>query len=119
MSAKRLLLCCLALLLLPGAHRAEPPLPLDLIPEDACIGIATRNLAELRTKSDRLFGKMQPPGNVRPSQLLDMAFTMLNLGWKIDEKKPAALVCTTGALGGFDAGADPNQKFTIGAVLAC
>jgi hypothetical protein len=119
MSAKRILPCCLALFALAGPLRAEPPLPLDLIPEDACIGVAARNLADLRTKSDRLLGKAGEGGfPQRPSQLLDMAFGMLNLGWKIDEKKPLALVCMTGALGGFGANADPNQDFTIGAVLA-
>jgi hypothetical protein len=118
MSAKRFLLSCLGLVALAGSLRADPPLPLDLIPEDACIAISARNLAELRTKSDRLFGKGQEGGLPRPSQLLDMAFKQLNLGWKIDEKKPAALVCVAGTLGGFDADADPEQNFTIGAVLA-
>jgi hypothetical protein len=92
-------------------------LPLDLIPEDACIGIATRSLAELRTKSDRLLGKAERPIE-RPSQLLDMVFMQLNLGWKIDEKKPAALVCMTGKLGGFPGNSDPNRDYTIGAILA-
>jgi hypothetical protein len=118
MSAKRFLLCCLALLVPAAALRADPPLPLDLIPEDACIGIAIRNLAELRTRSDRLLGKEERPGLPRPSQLLDTAFTMLKLNWKIDEKKPAALVCLTGALGGFAADTDLDQNFTLGAALA-
>ncbi len=118
MSAKRFLLGCVGLAVLTGSLRADPPLPLDLIPEDACIAIATRSLAELRTKSDRLLGKVKDRPLERPSQLLDMAFNMLNLGWKIDEKKPAALVCMIGKLGGFGADADPNRDYTIGAVLA-
>jgi hypothetical protein len=118
MSAKRFLLGCLGLVALAGSLRAEPPLPLDLIPEDACIGLSARNLAELRTKSDRLLKGQEQRIGLRPSQLLDMAFKELNLGWAIDEKKPAALVCMTGTLGGYDADADPNKDFTIGAVLA-
>jgi hypothetical protein len=125
MSAKRFLPCCLGLAMLAGSLRAEPPLPLDLVPEDACIGIAVRNLAELRTKGDRLFAKVPERGFPRPSQLLDMAFAELQVPWKIDEKKPAAIVCLTGALGGFAVDAKPNAKlfgptenFTIGAVLA-
>jgi hypothetical protein len=99
--------------------RAEPPLPLDLVPRDACIGIATRNLADLRTKSDRLFKDLQDRG-ARPSRILDMGLGMLELRWKIDPKKPAAIVCMTGALGGLPADADPNARnnYTIGAVLA-
>ena len=118
MSAQRFLLSCLALVALAGSFRADPPLPLDLIPQDACIGIATRSLADLRTKSDRLFGKMPDRPLERPSQLLDMAFMQLNLPWKIDEKKPAALVCMSGTLAGFAANDDPQNNFTIGAVLA-
>jgi hypothetical protein len=117
MSARRVLVCCLGVVLLAGSLMAEPPLPLDLIPEDACIGISVRNLAELRVKSDRLFGKDQNIG--RPSQLLDMAFQQLNLPWKINEKKPSGLVCMTGVLGGYAANADPNMDYSIGAVLAC
>jgi hypothetical protein len=117
MRAKKSLLACACLVVFAGSLRAEPPLPLDLIPEDACIGIATRSLADLRTKSDKLLGKAERPLE-RPSQLLDMVFAQLNLGWKIDEKKPAAIVCMTGKLGGFGADADPNKDFTIGAVLA-
>jgi hypothetical protein len=117
MSAKRILLGCVGVVVLTGSLRADPPLPLDLIPEDACIGMATRSIAELRTKSDKLLGNTQRPLE-RPSQILDMTFGMLNLGWKIDEKKPAALVCMTGKLGGFGPGTDPNRDFTIGAVLA-
>jgi hypothetical protein len=117
MLVKRFRLSCLVLAALAGTLRADPPGALDLIPEDACVGIAIRNLAELRPKSERLFGK-EIRGLPRPSQLLDAAFGALNLGWKIDEKKPAALLCTTGTLGGFDAGADPEKDFTIGAILA-
>jgi hypothetical protein len=117
-TTKRPLLGCAALLALAGSLRAEPPLPLDLVPEDACIGIGVRNLAELRTKSDRLFGKGEGRLLPRPSQLLDQAFGMLKLGWKIDEKRPSALVCMTGALGGYAANADPNKDFTVGAALA-
>jgi hypothetical protein len=118
MSANKLLLTCVGWVVLAGSLRADPPLPLDLIPEDACIGISVRNLAELRKNSDRLFAK--EPNVPRPSQLLDMAFGMLSLGWKIDEKKPSGLVCMTGTLAGLAADADPqmNQNFTIGAVLA-
>ncbi len=117
MSVKRILLSGLVLAALGGSLRAAPPLPLDLVPEDACIGIAIRNLAELRTKSDRLFSKL-PDKGMRPSQLVDMALAELRLGWKIDEKKPTALVCTTGKLGGFGKDTDPNNDFTIGAIVA-
>lgn len=120
MSAKRFLLCFLGLAALAGSLRAEPPLPLDLVPENACIGIAVRNLAELRTKGDRLFAKVPDRFAPRPSQLMDLAFARLQLPWKIDEKKPAALVCLSGTLGGFAADADPEpgDNYTIGAVLA-
>jgi hypothetical protein len=120
MSAKRFLLGCLGLVVLAAPLRADPPLPLDLIPEDACIGIATRSLAELRTKSDRLFDKFKDRPGLRPSQLLDMGVKELKLGWKIDEKKPLAFVCMSGTLAGLAADADPekDQNFTIGAVLA-
>jgi hypothetical protein len=54
-----------------------------------------------------------------------MAFAEFQVPWKIDEKKPAALVCLTGALGGFADDArpkvdlfGPSENFTIGAVLA-
>jgi len=60
MSATRFLLSGLFLLALAGSLRADPPLPLDLIPEDTCIGLSARNLAELRTKSDRLFKDREP-----------------------------------------------------------
>ena len=36
----------------------------------------------------------------------------------MDEKKPAALICTTGTLAGFADDADPTHSYTIGAVLA-
>jgi hypothetical protein len=114
------LLGCLLLAALAGSLRAEPLLPLDLIPEDACIGIGIRDLAELRVKSDRLFGKEQP-GLPRPSQLLDEAYKWLSLPWKIDEKKAGAIICMSGALGGFPADAVPEVKgarnFRIGVVL--
>jgi hypothetical protein len=121
MSAERLLLSGLTVLVVAGTLRADPPLPLDLIPEDACIGIAIRDLTELRARSDKLFGKI-PMGNVplRPSQLIDEGIKFLNLSWKIDEKKPSAIVCMTGVLAGLKADADPmgNGGFTIGAVFA-
>jgi hypothetical protein len=117
MSATRSLLGCVVLVGLAGTLWAEPPLPLDLIPEDACIGIGVRNLEELRARSDRLFGKRDGP-LPRPSQLLDQAFALLRLPWKVNEKKASALVCLSGKLGGFAANANPDNNFTIGAVLA-
>jgi hypothetical protein len=121
MSGKRYLLGCLVLAAAAGSLRADPLLPLDLIPEDACIGIGVRDLAELRAKSDRLVGKRQPgdPGLfLRPSELLAEAYKKLNLPWKIDEKKAGAIVCLSGALGGYDPKSDPKDNFSIGAVVA-
>jgi hypothetical protein len=118
MSASRFLFSGALLVALTGSVRAEPPLPLDLIPDRACIGIAARDLADLKTKSDRLLGNMPNRPLERPSQLLDMALKELRLTWEPNEKKPVALVCMTGALGGFDENANPDQNFTIGAVLA-
>jgi len=119
MSAKWFLPGFLALVLLAVPAPAEPPLPLDLIPEDACIGVSARNLEELRAKSDRLVARSGRADFPRPSQLLDMAVKELRVEWKIDEKKPLALVCLAGTLGGFDADADPDiNHFAIGAVVA-
>jgi hypothetical protein len=99
---------------------AAPPLPLDLIPEDACIGISIRDLAEVRVKGDKLFGKDERTRHMlRPSQLLDMAFKEVNLPWKHDEKKASAIICMTGPLAGFGADTDPNKDFTLGVVLGC
>jgi hypothetical protein len=116
-SAKRSLLSCLGLVALTGLLRAEPPLPLDLIPEEAAAGFGARSLADLRTKGDRLFAKVKGDAP-RPSMILDMLFGQLNLPWKVDEKKPAAIVIAAGTLGGFAAEADPDKNVTIGAVLA-
>jgi hypothetical protein len=119
MSVRRSLLSCLALVALAGFLRAEPLLPLDLIPEEAAVGMGTRNLAELRTKGDRLFAKMGKANAGRGvSGFLDRIFGELKLEWKVDEKKPAAIVALTGALGGFPGEADFDRNNLTGVVLA-
>src|SRR5262249_18994751 len=119
MSGKRCLLSCLVLAAAAGALRAAPPLPLDLIPEDACIGVAIRDLAQLRVKSAPLFARNEQTRHLpRPSQLLDMAFMQVNLPWKIDEKKAGAIVCLSGRLAGFAADSNIEKEFRIGLVLA-
>jgi hypothetical protein len=119
MSATRSLLSCLGLVALAGFLQAEPPLPLDLIPEEAAVGMGTRNLAELRTKGDRLVAKMGKANAPRGvSAFLDMISRELKLEWKVDEKKPAAIVALTGALGGFPGDADFGRNILTGVVLA-
>ncbi len=115
LTSRRTLGSLILLAMLLGGLQAAPPLPLDLVPEQACIGITIRNLDELKSKSDKLLKK----GNDLPrfSELFDWAYKELKLGWPVDEKAAAALLCTSGKLGGFAADADPQQNFTIGTIL--
>lgn len=119
MLAKRQFVAVFGLIVTACPVVAGPPLPLDLVPEGACVGIAARNLAQLRARSDRLFGKL-PERRFpdRPSKLLEMALGALELKWDIDHNKPAAVVCLTGTQYGFPADADADKGFVIGATLA-
>jgi hypothetical protein len=98
-----------------GTTLAAPPLPLDLVPEDACIGLSIRDLADLKSKSDKLL--KDRPGLPRLSQLFEVAYKELRLGWDIDETKASAIVCASGPLAGYAADADPKDKFQIGITL--
>jgi len=99
-----------------GGVAAAPPVPLDLVPDGACIAISIRNLDDLKAKSAKLLGDR--PNVPRFSELFDQAFKELKLGWKIDEKAAASLICASGKLGGFDKeGAAPFDNFTVGAVI--
>jgi hypothetical protein len=100
---------------LAGTTLAAPPLPLDLIPQDACIGLSIRDLADLQAKSDKLL--KDHPNIPRLSNLFAEAYKELRLGWPVDERRSAAIICASGTLAGYAADADPNQSFRIGTVL--
>lgn len=98
-----------------GGVAAAPPVPLDLVPDGACIGISIRDLDDLKAKSAKLLGDR--PNVPRFSELFDTAFKELKLGWKVDAKAAAAILCTSGKLGGFANDGNPMENFTVGTII--
>jgi hypothetical protein len=109
MSHNALLLSPVLLTLLAGWTAAAPPLPLDLIPRDACIGISVRDLVDLTARAK----KIAPLDQDVPAELAKE----LKLTWKLDAKRPLAAICATGKLAGSPPGADPITEYSLGLSL--
>ena len=92
MVRKAALSLLMALLVLPGSLRAAPPGPLDLIPADAAVGLAVRNLDELRDRGDKLIADSQAQLPFRLSDGFGFVFGYLGVSTGLDHKQSAALV---------------------------
>src|SRR5262249_62199282 len=83
---------CVALFATTGSATAQAPL--DLLPSDAMVGCAIRNLSDFKKKADK-FAKdadLQRGFPMQPSQLLDQAYKALGLQGVIDEDNSCAIV---------------------------
>jgi hypothetical protein len=103
----------LLLTLVAGTAVAAPPLPLDLIPQDAALGLSARNLTDFAARANKLFGRRVFADDAATEFSRD-----LKLAWKVDTTKPLAVICATGKLGGFDADARAIDKHSLGVSVA-
>ena len=93
--SKRMGLLALAALLLAALPVAAAPDVLDLVPEDAALGIVVRNISHLKKKGDKLFasaGLKNDPDTPDPSTMVRMLYDLFGIGKGIDEDAPAALI---------------------------
>ncbi len=91
MAHRRLALTPTALLLLAGAASAAPDV-LDLIPEDAVIGVAIRNLNDLKKRGDQLLAESEIKNLPRPSELFEGVYTHLRIKDCVDQEGSAAIL---------------------------
>lgn len=102
-----------AVLLFVGmVSSAAPPLPLDLVPQEACLGFAARDLADALARAQKLH-----PGKAERDHVEELQ-RELQLAWKLDARQPLSFVCMAGTLGGFGPNADPQGSYSLGASLA-
>ncbi len=98
-SAVVLLLACAALTpTAPVPTEPPPPGAADLIPQDAVIGIAVRNLKDLKKKGDKLVADGGIDDNLRPSKLFDLLYDMLPVKGALDENAGASIFIANPAL---------------------
>src|SRR5262249_16954790 len=83
----------LALLLAaPTAPAAPAPDVLDLVPEDAALALAVRNITDLKKKGDKLFADagLKDVSLPRPSALFQQLYGARGIKAGLDEDAPAA-----------------------------
>jgi len=87
---QRLLLVGIVILL--AASSATAQTPLDILPEDAAVGIAIRDLDELIKKGNVFLRDADIRTPLRPSELFDQGTQILGINKGYDRKAPAAIV---------------------------
>jgi len=95
----------LALLLAAPAARAAPaPDVLDLVPEDAALAVAVRNISDLKNKGDKLFADagLKEHSLPRPSVLFAQLFGALGAKAGLDEDAPAAALLANARKAGLE-----------------
>jgi hypothetical protein len=76
----------------PVAAPAAPPGALDLIPEDAAVGIAIRNLADLIKKGDKFIDDGGLDNGLRPSRIFTFLYDFQGIKDAVDENAGAAIL---------------------------
>jgi hypothetical protein len=74
-----------------GAAPSRPG-PLGVIPADALAAVAIRNLAELKSRGDKLIADTDVKSLPRPSQLFDLVYNFLGVRGAVDLEGSAAIV---------------------------
>jgi hypothetical protein len=87
---RRMLLVCTVLLGISG--RASAQAAIDLLPREAIVSIAIRDLDDLMKKGDRFLTDSEIRVLVRPSELFDQGTQILGIRKGYDRKAPAAVV---------------------------
>src|SRR5262245_6652379 len=97
--SRRTGLFSLAALLAAALPAAAAPDVLDLVPEDAAVGVVVRNISDLKKKSDKFYESagikdemINPDLIPRPAVLFDLLCEFLDIKAGIDEDAPAALI---------------------------
>ncbi len=94
MSGRTRLLAVAILLAAVAAAPAAPPDVLELVPEDAALALAIRNLTDLKKKGDKFFadaGLKEDRALLRPSLLFEQLYDAAGIRAGLDEDAPAAL----------------------------
>jgi hypothetical protein len=116
---RRTFLPVVALLVATTAAPAAPPADaLDLVPDDAAVGIVVRNIRDLKKKNEKLYAStgaknenLPPPGD-----LFDLIAGLLGVNAGIDEDAPAALFLANPAKAGVKAGSGDVLELLVLAV---
>ena len=100
--SRRTTLFALAAMLIAGLPATAASEALDLIPEDAALGVVIRNIGDLTKKGDKFLASagfkkdgMTPDDIPFPSTIYTFLCEFLDLKTGIDEDAPAALILTT------------------------
>jgi hypothetical protein len=78
--------------LLIGSAWASADGVLDLLPEEAGVAFAVRNIHDLKASADKLVKDAGLEGGDSPSKIIDQLLAFLNLGGVIDEKSSIAVM---------------------------
>jgi hypothetical protein len=92
------------LLAAPAAPAAPAPDVLDLVPEDAALAVAVRNISDLKNKGDKLFADagLKDQSLPRPSVLFGQLFGALGVKAGLDEDAPAAALLANSRKAGLE-----------------
>lgn len=65
---------------------------LDLLPVDAAVAVAIRDLSDLKKKGDEFIKESGAKFFIRPSQIFDQGFQIIGVQNGVDDKRPAAIL---------------------------
>jgi hypothetical protein len=104
MSRRTRLLAVAVLLAATTATPAAPPDVLDLVPEDAALALAIRNITDLKKKGDKFFAdaSIKEESLPRPSALFEGLYGWLGIKGGLDEDAPAAFLVANARKAGRD-----------------
>lgn len=80
-------------LLLLMSVKVSAETPMEVLPARVGVALSVRNLEELQKKGDEFLKELKGVNvSIRPSQILTMAYAILNLQGVVDEKRPTAII---------------------------
>ncbi|HEX5273294.1 MAG TPA: hypothetical protein VFW33_22510, partial [Gemmataceae bacterium] len=103
-----------------AAPAAPPSSALDVVPSDAAIGLAVRNVSDLKKKGDKLYAGagLKEENLPRVSSLFEQLYALIGVKAGVDEDAPAAVIVANPKLAGLaKVPNDPDVlKLLVGAV---
>src|SRR5947207_851462 len=112
----RNLSCLTLLVVIACAGSAPAQKTLDLMPSDAMVGCAVRNLNDLKKKGDQFIKDTELQLPIRLSQVFDMAYQAIGVQGVVDEDGSCAIVLVPEKVIGQPIGLGSIEQYIVIAI---